>query len=72
MHSASRCILPHFFLDKFPPALHIATWKVGPVRKVLFIALVSLVAVAAMNKLARSVGEPGGLLDRIWFPIPAE
>lgn len=38
--------------------------------RLLVIGVVALTAVAVTNFIVRRVGEPGGILDRIWFPIP--
>lgn len=38
--------------------------------RIFLLAAVALAAVAATNFIVRRVGEPGGILDRIWFPIP--
>lgn len=38
--------------------------------RLILIAVVALAAVAATNFIVRRVGETGGVLDRMWFPIP--
>lgn len=68
-----RCILPQISLDRLPGLLHIAPRRGGyPMGRLLLIGAVAVASVVVMNILARKVGETGGLLDRIWFPIPTE